>query len=67
MATMRQVLAELTEEKLNSSTEPVDAPGWPKPASYPVRECLQCILNEEWQHLMYAERDLEVLESRRAG
>lgn len=63
MATMRQVLHELTEETLSSRTEPVTEPGWPKPGSYAVRECLLCILNEEWHHRLYAERDLDVLES----
>jgi hypothetical protein len=64
MATMREVLEDLTEEKLNAHTAPVTEPGWPAPESYPVRECLLCILNEEWQHRLYAERDLDVLESR---
>lgn len=64
MATMRQVLEDLTEAKLNSHTQPVTEPGWPKPKSYPVRGCLLCILSEEWQHRLYAERDLGVLESR---
>jgi hypothetical protein len=64
MATVRQVVAELTQERLDSHTEPVTAPGWPEPASYPVRECLLCILSEEWNHRRYAERDLDVLESR---
>ena len=63
MATIRQVLHELTEETLSSRTEPVTEPGWPKPGSYAVRECLLCILNEEWHHRLYAERDLDVLES----
>ena len=26
-----------------------------------VRECLRCILNEEWEHRLYAERDLAAL------
>jgi hypothetical protein len=64
MATVRQVLDDLTEETLNARTEPVTEPGWPEPKSYPVRECLLCILNEEWHHRLYAERDLDVLESR---
>lgn len=29
-----------------------------------VRRCLQAILNEEWEHRLYAERDFDVLESR---
>lgn len=32
--------------------------------SFPVRECLLCILNEEWEHRLYAERDLAALEAR---
>jgi uncharacterized protein YjbI with pentapeptide repeats len=66
MATMRQVLADLTDDTLAASTTPVPAPGWPGPDSYPVRECLLCILNEEWQHRLYAERDLAVLEATQA-
>jgi hypothetical protein len=64
MATMAQVLNDLTEEKLNSRTRPVPGPGWPEPVSHPVRECLLCILNEEWHHRLYAERDLDALELR---
>ncbi len=63
-ATVRRVLDELTDEQLASTTEPVDGPGWPPPEGFPVRECLLVILNEEWQHRLYAERDLAVLESR---
>jgi hypothetical protein len=31
-----------------------------------VRECLLIVLNEEWEHRLYAERDLAVLEAREA-
>jgi uncharacterized damage-inducible protein DinB len=65
MATVRQVIEGLTEAALDSRTEPVPGPGWPRPRSYPVRECLLCILNEEWEHRLYAERDLGILEARR--
>jgi uncharacterized damage-inducible protein DinB len=65
MATVRQVIEGLTEAALDGHTEPVHGPGWPQPRSYPVRECLLCILNEEWEHRLYAERDLAVLEARR--
>jgi hypothetical protein len=40
--------------------------GWPRPRSYPVRECLLIVLNEEWCHRQFAERDLAALESRAA-
>lgn len=64
MGTVRQVIDDLTEEKLNSHTEPVLEPGWPRSVSYPVRQCLLIILNEEWQHRLYAERDLDALAAR---
>ena len=63
MATVRQVIDDLTDDKLDGHTEPVTEPGWPRSISYPVRECLLCILNEEWQHRLYAERDLDALQS----
>jgi uncharacterized protein YjbI with pentapeptide repeats len=64
MATVRQVIGGLTDESLHAGTEPVDAPGWPTPHSYPVRECLSIVLCEEWEHRQYAERDLDALEAR---
>ena len=64
MSTVRELLDGLTEELLNGQTEPVEGPGWPQPRSYPVRECLLTVLNEEWEHRLYAERDLAVLEAR---
>jgi uncharacterized protein YjbI with pentapeptide repeats len=63
MATVRQVLADLTDAKLAGMTEPVTEPGYPEPESFAVRRCLQAILNEEWEHRLYAERDFDVLES----
>jgi DinB superfamily/Pentapeptide repeats (8 copies) len=62
MATVRQVIAGLTEATLASDTEPAAGPGWPPPRSFGVRECLQIVLNEEWEHRLYAERDLARLE-----
>jgi uncharacterized damage-inducible protein DinB len=63
MATVREFVDNLTEERLAGHTEPVEGPGWPEPRAYPVRECLLVTLNEEWEHRLYAERDLAVLES----
>jgi len=63
---LRQVIEGLTGASLDGHTEPVEGPGWPQPRSYPVRECLLCILNEEWEHRLYAERDLDALEARSA-
>ena len=64
MATVRQVLAGLTDEKLAGMTEPVMEPGYPEPEGFAVRRCLQAILNEEWEHRLYAERDFDALETR---
>jgi DinB superfamily/Pentapeptide repeats (8 copies) len=64
MATVRKVIEGLTDESLDSQTEPVEGPGWPESRSYPVRECLLVVLSEEWEHRLYAERDLAVLETR---
>lgn len=64
MATVRRVVDGLTDESLARSTDPVEGPGWPRPQSYPVRECLLVVLNEEWEHRLYAERDLAALEAR---
>ena len=63
MATVRQVIAGLTDDKLAGMTEPVLEPGYPEPKSFPVRRCLLAILNEEWEHRLYAERDFDLLES----
>jgi hypothetical protein len=67
MSTLREVLDGLTDESLSGDTEPVKGPGWPPSRSFPVRECLLIILNEEWEHRLYAERDLAVLEARSSG
>jgi uncharacterized protein YjbI with pentapeptide repeats len=65
MSTVRRVIDDLTDASLDAHTEPVEGPGWPRPRSYPVRSCLLVILNEEWEHRLYAERDLNALEARR--
>lgn len=64
MTAVRTFIDGLTDESLAADTEPVEAPGWPRPVSYPVRECLLIILNEEWEHRVYAERDLDALQAR---
>jgi hypothetical protein len=65
MATVTAVIGGLTPESLAADTTPVqgDSPGWPPPVSFPVKECLLIVLNEEWEHRRYAERDLAVLTS----
>jgi hypothetical protein len=66
MAGMRAFLADLTPDLLAGDTTPVEGPGWPPPVSFPVREPLLIVLNEEYLHRLFAERDLAVLEGRTA-
>ena len=47
-----------------ADTTPPDGTGWPPPRPFAVKECLSIVLNEEWWHRTYAERDLAILESR---
>jgi len=61
MATVRTVIDGVTDESLAALTEPVEGAGWPPPESFPVRECLLIVLNEEWHHRQFAERDLDAL------
>jgi uncharacterized damage-inducible protein DinB len=67
MAVVRRFLDELTDEALEEDTTPVEGPGWPETDSYPVRECLLTVLNEEYHHRLFAERDLAVLEAGQGG
>jgi DinB superfamily/Pentapeptide repeats (8 copies) len=64
MSTVRAVIDGLTDESLGGQTEPVEGPGYPESRAFPVRACLLCVLNEEWEHRLYAERDLDILEAR---
>ena len=61
MATVRRVVDDLTDEALAGTTEPVLEPGYPEPEPYAVTRILRTILNEEYLHRLYAERDLDVL------
>ncbi|KUL27536.1 DinB family protein [Actinoplanes awajinensis] len=63
-ALVQRVLDTLTDERLDATTAPVTEPGWPEPIGYPLRDVLRWLLNEEWEHRRYAERDLTVLASR---
>lgn len=57
---VRNTLASLTEVQLATVTRV--EPGWPQLADFPVKECLRIVLNEEWEHRLYAERDLTALD-----
>ncbi|TCO51066.1 pentapeptide repeat protein [Kribbella antiqua] len=67
MATVRDLIGGITDERLNEQTTPVTEPGYPESRSFPVRECLSVILDEEWEHRLYAERDLAELEKTVGG
>ncbi|HET6626671.1 MAG TPA: DinB family protein [Nocardioidaceae bacterium] len=62
MTSVRTVVDGLTEASLTGDTTPVEGDGWPPPESFPLRECLLIVLNEEWHHRQFAERDLDALE-----
>jgi hypothetical protein len=61
MTGVRTLIEGLTDESLAAATTPVDGPGWPPPEAFPVSTCLRVVLNEEWLHRQYAERDLDAL------
>jgi hypothetical protein len=61
-AMVRRVLESLTDEELAADVTRIE-PGWPQMENFPVKECLRIVLNEEWQHRPYAERDLDALET----
>lgn len=61
MSAVSAIISALTDEQLAGWTEPVSGPGFPDSRSFPVREALLTILNEEWWHRRFAERDLAAL------
>lgn len=64
MAGVRALIAHLTDERLAGLTTPVEGPGWPPARAFPVSEPLHVVLNEEWWHRRFAERDMAVLADR---
>lgn len=58
---VRHVMEALTDEQLASEITRTE-PGWPQEKDFPFKECLHIVLNEEWEHRQYAERDLTTLE-----
>ena len=59
-AMVRYVLESLTDAQLAADVTRIE-PGWPQMENFPVKECLRIVLNEEWHHRLYAERDLDAL------
>lgn len=58
---VRDVIESLTDEQLTSEVTRTE-PGWPQIERFPFKECLRTVVNEEWEHRLYAERDLTALE-----
>jgi hypothetical protein len=64
-AMVRRVLDDLTDEQLDRVPEGIHSV-WP-PEGASVRQCLSVVLDEEYAHRLYAERDLALLESRQGA
>jgi uncharacterized damage-inducible protein DinB len=64
MASVSEVIDNLTDEQLEGMTETVEPVGYPESKSFQFRRCLAAIVIEEWEHHLFANRDLAVLESR---
>lgn len=60
-AMVRRVMESLTDRQLASEVTRTE-PGWPCEEGFPVQECLRIVLNEEWEHRLFAERDLTALQ-----
>ncbi|GIG65649.1 DinB family protein [Phytomonospora endophytica] len=60
-ATIGRVLTALTDELLAGEVTRT-SPGYPSEEGVPYRECLLVVLNEGWEHRLFAERDLTALE-----
>ncbi|HET6936975.1 MAG TPA: DinB family protein [Nocardioides sp.] len=61
-AMVARAIDELTPERL-ASTVTMAEPGWPRLEDFPLERCLLIVLNEEYQHRQYAERDLTALDA----
>ena len=61
-AMVRQLLESLTDAQLATDVTRTE-PGWPRMENFPLKECLLIVLNEEWHHRLYAERDLDALQA----
>ena len=59
-AMVADVIAPLTQDRLDTELFSGE-PGWPMIESAPVGRALHVVLNEEWEHRLYAERDLTTL------
>jgi hypothetical protein len=65
MDAVRQTIHDLDDDELARMCEPPTTPGHPNEPRT-VLQCLHVILDEEWEHSRYANRDLEIIEAREA-
>jgi hypothetical protein len=63
MTLVRETIAAVTPSELERVSTPPDTYGHPT-EPHTVLHCLHVILDEEWEHDRYANRDLAILESR---
>jgi hypothetical protein len=63
-ATVGQYLETLIEAELSRIVAVPECPGYPESGAFGVGDCLRVVLDEEWTHRLYAERDLSRLEGR---
>ena len=61
-AAVTLLLEGLTDEHPHPPPTPLPLPRYPEAGSYEVRHCLRTVLEEEWEHRLFAERDLTILE-----
>jgi hypothetical protein len=63
-AGVRRVLADLTPERLEEPIQPPESPGYVEADQHdPIGDALRTVLNEEWHHRLFAERDLSKIEN----
>jgi uncharacterized damage-inducible protein DinB len=56
-AMVRDVIGALTHDRLEEKVTRME-PGWPRLEEFPLTQCLFIVVNEEWHHRLYPERDL---------
>ncbi len=63
-AGVRRVLADLTPDRLHEPIQPPESPGYVGADQHdPIGDALRTVLNEEWHHRLFAERDLTKIEN----
>jgi hypothetical protein len=63
MAMVKETIEAATPAELERICEPPDTPGHPD-EPHSVLHCLHVILDEEWEHNRYVNRDLDTLVAR---